>query len=76
MSTSGPQTSARRSRSAAQIDESPDAGPSGPLQTKPAKKKQKTFALRSWLDIPQSSDKSPLMEMPLEIWDKVCCYHT
>ncbi|KIM87073.1 hypothetical protein PILCRDRAFT_86176 [Piloderma croceum F 1598] len=75
MSTSnpdGPQTSARRSRSAAQIDESPDAGPSDLLQTESAKKKQKTFALRPWLDIPQwTSDKPPLMEMPLEIWDKI-----
>jgi hypothetical protein len=51
------------------------AGPSNTQQVEPPKKKQKVlFVLRPWSDIQEwTSDKSPLMEMPLEIWDKVCC---
>ena len=70
-----------RSRAVAWTDEEAgmtEAGPSS-LNTAPAdqleppKEKQKNGILPPWPDIPHwRSSRSPLMNMPLEIWDKVC----
>ena len=66
----------KRSRAiahAAEVDEPQVVEPSSPNAHQPAGKRRRIFVLPSWSDIPRwPSDKSPLMEMPLEIWDKVC----
>lgn len=66
----------KRSRAIAHADELDEAQvvePSSPNAHQPAGKRPRIFVLPSWSDIPRwwPSDKSPLMEMPLEIWDKV-----
>jgi hypothetical protein len=68
--------SSKRSRTVVQTDDSTEgvegADPLNPHP--PAKRQKKPWVLPPWADIPRwTSDRSPLMEMPIEIWDKVYC---
>ncbi|KAH7930758.1 hypothetical protein BV22DRAFT_32241 [Leucogyrophana mollusca] len=66
-----PKSSLRKRKAQPLVAETPDseAGPSVPA------KKQKKAAITKvseWTDIPRwESSRSPLMEMPVEIWDKI-----
>lgn len=79
--TSGTVNSKKRSRTILQTDEEAEiacveAGPSTQA-AKTRKKQKKNEGVPPWSDIPHwTSNRSPLMDMPLEIWDKVRLYVT
>lgn len=64
----------KRSRTEVRVKEPDSNGAEASSPTKcSAKKRKKEFIVPNWADIPEwKTDRSPLMEMPVEILDKVC----